>query len=296
MPRVYASAYSNWSAVYVPEKGEVMKRWIDYVGVGTAAILVWLVACHMVSAQMYKELHAKLEKRVYKNADGETLPYRLWLPENYDPSKKYPLILFLHGAGERGDDNEAQLKNDEFLTLVLDPQHPAILIAPQCPRDSWWANIRRRADSSEPWPNEITRPMKLVIELFDQIRKELSVDPDRCYVTGLSMGGFGTFDLLLRRPHDFAAAVPICGGGDASRAKEIAHIPMWIFHGGADPVVPASLSRAMVEALKKAGGKVRYTEYPGVGHNSWSRAYQEPELREWLFQQVRSGKAQSSGS
>lgn len=251
------------------------------------AVFVGMAASNAVEAQMYKELHPRLEKRVYKNAEGETLPYRLWKPENYDPAKKYPLILFLHGAGERGDDNEAQLKNDEFLTLVLDPDHPAILIAPQCPRDSWWAGIRRQAESSEPWPQQLTKPMKLVMELLDAVRTELSVDPARCYVTGLSMGGFGTFDLLLRRPNDFAAAVPICGGGDVSRAAEIAHIPMWVFHGGADPVVPPALSRAMVEALKKAGGDVRYTEYPGVGHNSWSRAYQEPELREWLFQQVR---------
>jgi len=240
--------------------------------------------------QMYKDLHAKLEKKVYTDGQGATLPYRLWKPADYDAGKKYPLILFLHGAGERGDDNEAQLKNDEFLTLVLDQEHPAILIAPQCPRNSSWAMIRRPWDQPGSGDSEPTPPMKLVIGLMDQVRKELSVDPDRCYVTGLSMGGFGTYDLLLRRPNDFAAAVPICGGGNVEKAGQMAHIPMWIFHGGADPVVPVKLSRDMVEALKKAGGQVRYTEYPEVGHNSWSKAYQEPELRKWLFEQVRKSK------
>ncbi|MGQ9504990.1 MAG: alpha/beta hydrolase-fold protein [Thermogutta sp.] len=245
--------------------------------------------------QMYKDLHAKLEKKVYTDGEGGSLPYRLWKPENYDPNKKYPLIVFLHGAGERGDDNEAQLKNDEFLTLVLDPDHPAILIAPQCPRDSTWSAIRRPWDQPQSGTPEPTPGMKRLIGLLDELRKELPIDPDRCYLTGLSMGGFGTFDLLLRQPNDFAAAVPICGGGNPERAGEIAHIPMWIFHGGADPVVPVKLSQDMVKALEKAGGKVRYTEFPGVGHNSWSKAYQEPELRKWLFEQVRQKKEKSEG-
>lgn len=251
-------------------------------------VLLYVLGCNgSAVAQMYKEIHPKLEKCVYENAQGEKLLYRLWKPEKVDPNKKYPLILFLHGAGERGDDNEAQLKNDEFLSLVLDPEHPAFLIAPQCPKDQSWSRMRRPWDQPESGPVEPTPVMKLVMELLDKIRQEQSIDPDRVYVTGLSMGGFGTFDLLLRRPHDFAAAVPICGGGPTSRAKEIAHIPLWIFHGGADPVVPVKLSQDMVEALRQAGADVHYTEYPGVGHNSWAKAYQEPELRKWLFAQVR---------
>ena len=261
----------------------------------TVLLMVLFVLCeNRCLGQMYKDLHAKLEKRVYTDSEGGSLPYRLWKPENYDPAKKYPSIVFLHGAGERGDDNEAQLKNDEFLSLVLDPDHPAILIAPQCPKNLWWSAIRRPWDQPESGNPEPTPPMKLVMGLLDQLRKELSIDPDRCYLTGLSMGGFGTFDLLLRRPDDFAAAVPICGGGNVVRAREIAHVAMWIFHGGADPVVPVKLSQDMVKALEKAGGKVRYTEYPGGGHNSWSKAYQEPELRKWLFEQVRQRRQERS--
>lgn len=273
---------------------------IGKLGYGFAVIVTFAMINLAVSAnpcwgQMYKALHAKLEKKVYTDSEVGSLPYRLWKPENYDPSKKYPLIVFLHGVGERGDDNEAQLKIDEFLTLVLDPEHPAILIAPQCPRNSWWSAIRRPWDQPQSGNLEPTPAMKLLMGLLDQLRKELPIDADRCYLTGLSMGGFGTFDLLLRRPNDFAAAVPICGGGNSERAGEIAHIPMWIFHGGADPVVPVKLSQDMVKALEKAGGKVRYTEYPGVGHNSWSKAYQEPELRKWLFEQVRQRKQESEG-
>jgi predicted peptidase len=121
------------------------------------------------------------------------------------------------------------------------------------------------------------------MELLDALEKEFSIDADRRYVTGLSMGGYGTFDLLVRRPRDFAAAIPICGGADNSRAKDIAHVPMWIFHGSEDGAVPVARSRLIVEALKGAGGKPRYTEYQGAGHLIWSRAYAEPELVEWLF-------------
>ncbi|NMC21274.1 MAG: prolyl oligopeptidase family serine peptidase [Thermogutta sp.] len=230
----------------------------------------------------------RMEKRVFTNADGETLPYRLHLPEGYDPAKKYPLILFLHGAGERGDDNEAQLRNDEFLNLAAVPDHPVILVAPQCPRDQWWSAIRRTPNGLEAQLAEGGLAMKLTIQLLDAVQKEFSVDPARRYVTGLSMGGFGTFDLVLRRPKDFAAAVPICGGGDESRAAEMKETAFWVFHGGADPVVPPALSQRMVEALKKAGAEVRYTEYPGVGHNSWRWAYHEPELAAWLFSHARS--------
>lgn len=240
------------------------------------------------AASVRRMIKQRMEKRVFTNAEGKKLPYRLHLPEGYDPAKKYPLVLFLHGAGERGDDNEAQLKNDEFLNLAVVPDHPVILVAPQCPRDQWWSAIRRGANGFEAQSAEASPAMKLTIQLLDSLAEEFSVDPDRRYVTGLSMGGFGTFDLLLRRPKDFAAAVPICGGGDEARAGELKGIAFWVFHGGADPVVPPVLSQRMVEALKKAGAEVRYTEYPGVGHNSWTAAYGEPELAAWLFSHSRS--------
>lgn len=239
------------------------------------------------------DVRSRLEKKVFKDAEGESLQYRLFVPKDYDAKKKYPLILFLHGAGERGSDNEAQLKNGEVLRLVSDEvaaKHPCILVAPQCPERDTWAGLR--LDRSKPYrtADKPTKPLRLVMELLDSLEKQYSIDPARRYVTGLSMGGFGSFDLCARRPGAFAAAVPICGGGDASKAKDMAPIAFWVFHGGADNVVNPDFSRKMVEALKEAGAKVKYTEYPGVGHNSWSNAYNEPELPDWLFSQKREAK------
>ena len=143
---------------------------------------------------------------------------------------------------------------------------------------------------TEETPEGPSRAMRLVMEILDSLDKELPIDPDRRYVTGLSMGGFGSFDLCVRRPNGFAAAVPICGGARTENAAKIAHVPLWIFHGGADPVVPVELSRNIVEALEKAGASPKYTEYPGVGHDSWTKAYQEPELVDWLLGQRRKKK------
>ena len=249
-----------------------------------------LVLLATVWAQTPSDLEALYEEGEYVYTGGEyheeVFRYRLLKPP-MQPGEKYPVVLFLHGAGERGDDNEAQLKNDEFLNLAAAPDHPVILVAPQCPRDQWWSAIRRSANGFEAQSGDPSPAMKLTIQLLDALQKEFSVDPARRYVTGLSMGGFGTFDLVLRRPTDFAAAVPICGGGEESRAAEMKGTAFWVFHGGADPVVPPVLSQRMVEALKKAGAEVRYTEYPGVGHNSWTQAYNEPELIEWLFSHSR---------
>jgi predicted peptidase len=259
------------------------------IGAGRGWAVAILAFCLAQTAvgQVFPEWHGKLEKRVYRSRTGKTLPYRLWKPAHYDSLRSCPLILFLHGAGERGDDNEAQLKNDEFLNLVLDPQHPAILVAPQCPKDQWWSQIEFDRSRPQGFSPEPTEPMRLTMELLDSLEKELRIDPARRYVTGLSMGGFGTIDLLMRRPGYFAAAVPICGGGDSSRASLIADVAIWVFHGAQDPVVPVERSRCVVEALKRIGAPVRYTEYPDVGHDAWKKAYLEPELRPWLFQQSR---------
>lgn len=232
-------------------------------------------------------LRDRSEKHVYRNAAGESLPYRLLIPKDYDPQRKYPLILFLHGAGERGDDNESQLKHAEVLGLAADPNDPCFLVAPQCPAGSKWVEVPWSFNQPHRTPEEPSRSMRLTLELLDQLERQYSIDPARRYATGLSMGGFGTFDLLVRRPHYFAAAVPICGGADDARAPQFAHVPIWIFHGSSDPAVPVLRSRSAFEALKAAGGDPRYTEYEGMGHNVWSRAYQEPELRAWLLRQRR---------
>lgn len=233
------------------------------------------------------DLRDQLEKRVYRNAAGESIPYRLFVPSQYDPKKKYPLILFLHGAGERGDDNEAQLIHPEVLRFVCDEENPCFLVAPQCPKGRKWVEVPWDFEGPHKTPEEPSLPMRLTMELLDALEGEFRIDPARRYVTGLSMGGFGTFDLLVRRPNDFAAAIPICGGADESRAERIAHVPLWVFHGSNDRAVPVVRSRSAVKVLEAAGGHPKYTEYEGMGHNVWSRAYHEPELRDWLFRQRR---------
>ncbi len=233
------------------------------------------------------DLRCRLEKHIFRNPAGESIPYRLLIPQQYDPQKKYPLILFLHGAGERGNDNEAQLIHAEVLRLATDADDPCFLVAPQCPPDCRWVEVPWDRKEPHHTPDQPSRPMRLVLQLLDRLGEKYSIDPQRRYVTGLSMGGFGTFDALIRRPQYFAAAVPICGGADDHRAAEIAHVPMWIFHGSADPAVPVERSRSVYKALKAAGGNPRYTEYEGMGHNVWSRAYREPALRTWLLNRRR---------
>lgn len=236
-------------------------------------------------------LRARLEKRTYRSADGQTLPYRLHIPNRYDPANAYPLIVFLHGAGERGTDNEAQLVHPEVLRFIEDKvaaDHPCFLVAPQCPADARWVEVPWDSPSPHQTPVEPSRPMQLTLEVLDSLEKEFHIAPDRRYVTGLSMGGFGAMDLLVRRPGDFAAAVIICGGADNSKAKHLACVAFWFLHGSADGAVPVVRSRSAVEALEQAGAEVRYTEYEGAGHNVWSRAYHEPELADWLFRHRRS--------
>jgi predicted peptidase len=223
-----------------------------------------------------------LEKKVYTDAKGHQLPYRLLKPAKIEPGQKYPLVLFLHGAGERGDNNEAQLIHGvpEFAKAKNREKYPCFLIAPQCPKGQRWANWSERKLVDQP-----TEPMRLVIALLAQAQKEYPIDPQRIYVTGLSMGGYGTWDLISRYPDQFAAAVPICGGGDEGQAAKIAQIPIWVFHGAKDPAVKVERSRTMVAALKKAGGHPKYTEYPDVEHDSWVPAYKDAEMMEWLFAQ-----------
>lgn len=211
------------------------------------------------------------------------LPYRLFKPK---AEGTHPLVVFLHGAGERGDDNAAQLKNCVKHLLKQQEKQPFFLVAPQCPKDRRWVEVNWGAPSHA-MPEQPSEPMGRLLGLLATLEKELGHDRTRVYVTGLSMGGFGTWDLLCRRPDLFAAAVPICGGGDEAQAPRIAKIPQWIFHGDKDTVVKTARSRAMVEALKKAGGEPIYTEYPGVAHNSWDRAYADPKLWDWLFAQKR---------
>lgn len=248
------------------------------------ALILPLASAHAFAAD--KPDDSDFQARTYKNADGKTLLYRL-IAKPTQAQEKRPLVVFLHGAGERGSDNTAQLKYlREFLRSAANDCN-AVCIAPQCPRESSWANFRRDPNAADAGPRE---PLALTLELINELQKEFPIDADRIYVTGLSMGGFGTWDILARQPELVAAAVPICGGGNPARAERMTGVPIWVFHGDQDPAVKVEQSRRMVEAIKKAGGDVKYTEYAGVGHDSWIKAYAEPELLKWMMAQKRKAK------
>jgi len=163
-------------------------------------------------------------------------------------------------------------------------EFPCFVVAPQCPEGKRWVEVDW-GDDRHDFDDRPSETMQLVIELLAALPKEFSIDADRLYVTGLSMGGFGTWDIISRFPDKFAAAAPVCGGGDEKLAGKIAGVPIWAFHGDKDTVVKPSRSRNMIAAIKEAGGRPRYTEYEGVGHDSWVRAYADPELMKWMFAQ-----------
>ena len=240
------------------------------------------IVCVTATAQSSRFSYNK-----YGNATGDTLSYRMLFPD-YDTFRKYPLVIFLHGSGERGSDNEAQLKWGvmNFATDQMMVGHSAIVIAPQCTEKMSWSNFGRDEDPAQtkllPTPS---KPMELLIGLIMEMKKNRFVDTNRIYITGLSMGGFGTYDAIERYPNLFAAAMPVCGGGDVSKAASIAHIPIWNFLGSDDGSVDPRYSLNMYNALMKAGARPGYTQYPETGHFSWLAAYSDPQVYEWLFRQ-----------
>lgn len=227
---------------------------------------------------------------------GDTLRYRILYPENYNPQQKYPLVVFLHGAGERGNDNAKQLTHGArlFLENANRYQYPAIVVFPQCPENSYWSSLKVTRPPGQPpifefpYAKKPTTPLALSIRLVDSLLRTSSVDRQRVYLSGLSMGGFGSFEWLVRQPRRFAAALPICGGGSLDLAKRYARqLPLWIFHGDQDGVVPVDLSRQVYQKLQTLGASVKYSEYAGVNHNSWDNAFAEPEFLRWMFTQKR---------
>lgn len=226
--------------------------------------------------------------------NGFTLPYQVMYPDNYDATKQYPLLIMLHGAGERGDNNQAQLTHGkQFLTDNFLTDYPAIVIVPQCPANNYWANVvRHQTDDKMTLTFGITdQPTQAMFTLISLVQDWLSsgkVDVSRVYVGGLSMGGMGTLELLWRMPQTFAAAFPICGGGDLNKLTTYAkNTAVWLFHGGDDSVVPVENSRQIYNKLKDLGCDVEYTEYKGVNHGSWVNTFQEKELAPWLFKHKR---------
>ena len=229
------------------------------------ALITWANAAIRLHAEDNpgEQTSAQLNARVQVR-----LGYLLYLPRDYDKEKSWPLMLFLHGAGERGDDLELVKKHGPPKLIAAGKDFPFIVVSPQCPKGRWW------------------EPMELVA-LLDEISGKYKVDPDRIYVTGLSMGGFGSWRLAAYAPERLAAIAPICGGGETYWTKEFAHLPVWAFHGAKDAGVPLERSQAMVDALKRSGGEPKFTIYPDAGHDSWSAAYDDPELYKWLLAQKR---------
>ncbi len=223
--------------------------------------------------------------------DGVTRRFQVFVPQRWEPGGRWPVILFLHGSGEQGDDGvlQTQVGLGPAIRRQMD-RFPAIVVFPQAPKDSTWKGHAGR----------------VALRALEQTIQELDGDPTRVYLTGVSMGGYGTWQFALEQPTDFAALVPICGGirappthphlqvtavdvkdpdPYASAAKRLRAVPTWIFHGSDDAVIPVTESRQMAEALKRLGAPVRYTEYPGVNHNSWDAAYAERDLWQWLWAQ-----------
>jgi len=211
----------------------------------------------------------KLNQQITKTVQCD---YLLYLPPGYgEKEQKWPLIMFLHGAGERGDNLELVKKHGPPKLIEQGKDFPFIIVSPQCPRGIWW-------------------PEKLdtLVALLDEIESKYAVDADRVYLTGLSMGGFGTWSLACRHPQRFAAVAPICGGGQWFLANRLKNVPVWAFHGARDRVVPLDQSKSMVEAVKRAGGDAKLTVYPEAQHDSWTATYDNPKLYEWFLSHRRS--------
>lgn len=247
-------------------------------------LLLLLLSTFMISAQEDQHYQAKQYQ-----SQGETLPYRILYPDGFDPDQQYPLIVFLHGAGERGTDNQKQLMHggEFFKEKVLSGEYPAIVVFPQAPQEEYWARIVPGSRDSgfgflkDPEP---TWPMALVIELVDELLEEDHIKKDQVYVGGLSMGGMGTLELLAHRPKTFAAAIVICGGGNPESVSAYSdHTALWFFHGAKDEVVPVEHSYRMVHALQDLGADVTLTIYEEAGHNAWDPAFAEGDLLSWLF-------------
>jgi predicted peptidase len=223
----------------------------------------------------------------YRNSRGDKLPYRFFSPQSYDNRKKYPLVLWLHGGAGRGTDNLKQISGGNTVGSHVwtspknQRKNPCFVVAPQCPGTKLWATL----DTARP-----TEQLQLVLELLQDLGSTFSLDEQRLYVAGQSMGGFGTWSLISQYPGMFAAAIPICGGGNESEAAKLISTPIWAFHGEKDEAVSVERSRNMIAAVREAGGKAKYTEYKGAGHVIWDEVFSEPELIEWVFAQRNSQK------
>lgn len=243
------------------------------------------------------KMDSMYQKKLFINGK-DTMPYRLLLPELYDSSKKYPMLLFLHGSGERGNDNKMQLVHGGTL-FVKDEnlrKFHAIVVFPQCPENGYWSNVKRTEDPTTKKETFQFRPdgdptpaMSMVMALENKLLAEYPVNKEKVYVMGLSMGGMGTYEIVRRMPGVFAAAIPICGGADTTTARAIKKTAFWIIHGEKDDVISVQYSKDMAEAIQRfyTAAEMQLTIYPDADHNSWDKAFAEPDLLPWLYRQQR---------
>ena len=255
------------------------------------SIILLYIALLTLPALLKAQAPPTYDSGIY-TAKSDTLPYRILFPINFDPAKKYPLVILLHGAGERGNDNEAQLNPSGklFLQGPVRQLFPAIVVIPQCPKTDFWSDVQFQRDSlgnnkfTFPIDAKPTKAMHALMGCVAEFLQKPYVNKHRVYVGGLSMGGMGTFEIIGREPNVFAAAFAICGGDNTLNAKKYAKkVPLWLFHGGKDNVVSPDHSLVMVDAIKAAGGDPKFTLYPNDGHNCWDDAFAESDLLPWLF-------------
>jgi len=246
-------------------------------------VLILLFA-FAVSPQQLRTLEQRekiLAPKIFKNSRAETLLYRLFIPPHYDQKKKYPLVVYLHGGGGRGNDNRKQIDGgngyliDFFTGDETQVHYPSFVVAPQSPMEGWIKD-----DLITP-----TRYLQLVYEIIRELQQTYNIDEARVYVAGQSMGGFGAFAIISEYPRTFAAGIALCGGGDQSKVGRLTSVPIWVFHGAKDESVDVERSRTIVAGIRNAGGKVRYTEYADTGHIIWPSVVKEIELLPWLFAQ-----------
>jgi predicted peptidase len=252
-----------------------------------------LIVCSLIifcSPKLTAQDFTKFDKGSFIDTK-DTIHYRILFPELFDPQKKYPVVFFLHGSGERGNDNEKQLLHGAklFLTPEVRTQFPSIVIFPQCPENSYWSNVKITADSAGKRKFEFqkrgkpTKAMRALLSMIDNILDKPYTDHNQLYIGGLSMGAMGTYELLRRKPKMFAAAFAICGGDTLANVRKYKHVPLWIFHGGRDNIVNPAYSIAISNHLKIVGKEVKFSYYPDDNHNSWDSAFAEPQLLPWLF-------------
>jgi predicted peptidase len=239
-----------------------------------SAVLMTAFSSGYTAAQETQNMDGMQNRRMERTLKIDTeLDYLLYLPgTNSAPEETWPLMIFLHGAGERGDDLEKVKCHGPPRLIAEGRELPFIIASPQCPEGISWSN-----------PEMILALNALV----DELTASHPVDESRIYLTGLSMGGFGTWSLAATYPQRFAAIAPVCGGGNRMEARRLANMPVWVFHGARDKVVPLSMSQEMVDALEKKGSTVKFTVYPEAGHDSWTETYYNEELYTWMLEHRR---------